>query len=128
MPATCTEIPVKQRHPDGGHITEVVWRWTSHTDGTVTSAVSTTGTTFTGIILGVKIETGGTDPDGGYTCAFITGEDVTVQTLTGTDGALTYAAAPTVAGHLLYEDILYITIANAGSGKTGISTMYLWTI
>ena len=127
MAATCTEVRTRTiPHPAGGVIQEIVFTWTAHTDGAVTSAVSTTAFDVSGVILGIKTKDGGTNPGNGYTVAFSDEDGYAFAAVTGTTGTVTYYAAPTVAGFLLMGETVSLAIAGAGSGGQGVTTLYVW--
>jgi hypothetical protein len=122
--ATCTEAYTKKPHPDGGFILELAFTWVSSDAGAVTSAVSTTDSAFTGVVLGLKTDPGATAP----TSYNIYVKDDTVATLVSKTSAsatvteYTAAAANTV----VYDSPLHIEIDTAGDTKIGVAYVYLW--
>ncbi|MFA4972103.1 MAG: hypothetical protein WC683_05785 [bacterium] len=132
MAATCTEAIKRWKHPQGGYVYALEFSWTAHTDGAVTSAVSTltpTGNRIQGLVLGIKTQDNGTNPGNGYTATFSDEDGYAFATITGTTGTVTYYGAPAVTAPVPVIDTASISlaVASAGSGGQGLTTLYVWS-
>jgi len=131
MAATSTEKISRAKHPAGGYVLAIEWTWKAHTDGAVTSAVSrlTGNHRIQGFLIGLKTQDGGTNPSGGYTATVSDEDSHSPITVTGTVGTTTYVAAPTVTAPVPWIDTAYLdlTVASAGDGGQGVTTLYIWS-
>jgi len=118
---TCTE----ETH---GVIKKIKWEWTSHTDGAVSAATAGAQTTkaYNGeIVRFVTIPSSTAAPDDNYDVAIADedGADVLLGAGVNRDTANTEQVGAANLG-VVANDKLTLSIAGAGSGKSG--TVYLY--